>query len=238
MPVGNDVVDLRDAETRPGATHPRFDLRVFTPAERERLHEALRPVRLRWSLWAAKESAYKAARQLQPDLPFHPREFATRVAERAGTALERAEHALHDAGDALRCAGADLLGSRSVTGVAQASRRTGIEVAHRLAGRFHVWVEEARDWIHAVARTVDEREWMPVVAMQAMEDASADASRRVRELATLTVAPLVPADPGDLEVVSEGGVPRLRHGGEAVPVELSLSHHGRLVACAVGDTRN
>ena len=27
--VGNDVVDLGDPETRPGATHPRFDARVF-----------------------------------------------------------------------------------------------------------------------------------------------------------------------------------------------------------------
>ena len=32
--IGNDVVDLGDADTRPGAQHRRFDERVFAPSER------------------------------------------------------------------------------------------------------------------------------------------------------------------------------------------------------------
>jgi phosphopantetheinyl transferase (holo-ACP synthase) len=73
--IGNDVVDLADPETRPEALHPRFDARVFAPAERAWLARAADPARLRWALWAAKEAAYKAARQLDPAARFHPREF-------------------------------------------------------------------------------------------------------------------------------------------------------------------
>ena len=40
--LGNDVVDLGDPETRPGARHPRFDARVFTREERAALAGAAR----------------------------------------------------------------------------------------------------------------------------------------------------------------------------------------------------
>ena len=73
MLVGNDVVDLHDSESRPGALHPRFDVRVFTPDEREALSAAAYP--LRWTLWAAKESAYKVAKKLDPTVRFLPRDF-------------------------------------------------------------------------------------------------------------------------------------------------------------------
>ena len=38
--LGNDIVDLGDPETRPGARHPRFDARVFTREERAALAAA------------------------------------------------------------------------------------------------------------------------------------------------------------------------------------------------------
>jgi 4'-phosphopantetheinyl transferase superfamily protein len=73
--IGNDVVDLADPEASEAALHPRFDARAFAPAERALLARAADPTRLRWALWAAKEAAYKAARQLDPGARFHPREF-------------------------------------------------------------------------------------------------------------------------------------------------------------------
>jgi phosphopantetheinyl transferase (holo-ACP synthase) len=83
--LGNDVVDLADAAGR----HPRFAARVFTPAERARLDAdpALGGV-----LWAAKESAYKAARQADRAVVFSPARFVVELddAERARvTAGER-----------------------------------------------------------------------------------------------------------------------------------------------------
>jgi phosphopantetheinyl transferase (holo-ACP synthase) len=73
--LGNDVVDLADPETRLDGLHPRFSERVFTQAERSLLDACADRPRLLWSLWAAKESAYKALKQAEPDLVFSPREL-------------------------------------------------------------------------------------------------------------------------------------------------------------------
>lgn len=83
--LGNDVIDLRDPDTWPGACHPRFDHRVFTPGERAVIAASPRPAVTRWVHWAAKESAYKAARRRQPTTVFAPRRFAVVLAGGSGT---------------------------------------------------------------------------------------------------------------------------------------------------------
>jgi phosphopantetheinyl transferase (holo-ACP synthase) len=77
--LGNDVVDLADAEAAHAACHPRFDARVFGERERRRLETAEDPLRMRWILWAAKESAYKAARRRDPSVIFSPRRFEVQL---------------------------------------------------------------------------------------------------------------------------------------------------------------
>ena len=71
--VGNDVVDLADRETAPLAMHPRFDERVFAAEELLWMRREGDPARRRWMLWAAKESAFKAAKRLDPSSSFSPR---------------------------------------------------------------------------------------------------------------------------------------------------------------------
>jgi len=88
--IGNDVVDLAHPATRPGAQHPRFDSRVFTNAERAALAQSPKAERLRWIFWAAKESAYKAARKLDSRTVWSPARFAVQLepaAPREWTAL-------------------------------------------------------------------------------------------------------------------------------------------------------
>ena len=75
MSLGNDVVDLADPEARLDGLHPRFAERVFTPAEREALEASGDRHVLHWALWAAKESAYKALRRVEPRTIFAPRAF-------------------------------------------------------------------------------------------------------------------------------------------------------------------
>jgi phosphopantetheinyl transferase (holo-ACP synthase) len=77
--VGNDVVDLGDPEARAQALHPRFDRRVFTPAERASIRRAPAPTRIRWTLWAAKEAVYKVAVKLDPKTIFAPSRFAVHL---------------------------------------------------------------------------------------------------------------------------------------------------------------
>ncbi len=194
MPVGNDVVDLRDPEALPGAVHPRFDLRVFTARERDRLLASCRRTRLRWRLWAAKESAFKAAVQRDAAIRFLPRRFEVRRAEGA--------HA---------------------------------EVLHATAGRFEVRFEEEEDWIHAVALPISSD--TPQTALELHEPGeglqATAPSLRVRELARELVAPLLDLAPSAIRIGrTAGGIPQVQRGDRVLPIDLSLSHHGRLVACA------
>lgn len=73
--VGNDVVDLADGDARTETLHPRFDQKAFTPRERRFVGTGPDASRRRWTLWAAKEAAYKALRQADARLGFAPRRF-------------------------------------------------------------------------------------------------------------------------------------------------------------------
>jgi hypothetical protein len=73
--VGNDVVDLGDPEARLCGLHPRWVERVFGAAERTALDASPSRHLLHWALWAAKESAYKARKRLEPGTVFSPKEF-------------------------------------------------------------------------------------------------------------------------------------------------------------------
>jgi phosphopantetheinyl transferase (holo-ACP synthase) len=78
--IGNDVVDLVDADSRIAGHHPRFDARVFAPSERALIAAGPDGEHLRWLLWAAKESAYKAARRVDAGTVFSPTHFVVRLA--------------------------------------------------------------------------------------------------------------------------------------------------------------
>ncbi len=86
--IGNDVVDLGDAESRVAEHHPRFDERVFTAAERELIAASAAGERMRWLLWAAKESAYKAARRGNARVTFSPRRFVVQLTPHGALAVE------------------------------------------------------------------------------------------------------------------------------------------------------
>lgn len=89
--LGNDVIDLADPETWPGACHPRFEQRVFTSAERAAIAASPRPALARWVHWAAKESAYKAARRHAAATVFAPRRFAVELAGGSGAVRHGAD---------------------------------------------------------------------------------------------------------------------------------------------------
>lgn len=184
--VGNDVVDLCDPETSVGALHPRFDGRVFAPAEREALLGSEAPHRLRWTLWAAKEAAFKLVRRLDPAARFSPASFEVRLDERA--------------------------------------------VHH--AGRWiPVRVSEQDDRVHAVAS------YTPSAARGFVEPLAAlpgaDPGCAARALALRAAVTLLAAPADRLSVGSDGRLPLLLLDEAPAPFVLSLSHHGRFVACAL-----
>ncbi|MGB5392008.1 MAG: 4'-phosphopantetheinyl transferase superfamily protein [Thermoanaerobaculia bacterium] len=105
MPVGNDVVDIRHPLCQPDAIHPRFDNRVFSAREIALLAATDRVHQMRWSLWAAKESAFKALRKLDSRARFVPRDFAVQLSGaqaevshrlgRFGVWLDHTDHWVH-----------------------------------------------------------------------------------------------------------------------------------------------
>jgi hypothetical protein len=77
--VGNDVVDLTDPENRGKSRDRRFVNRVFTPAEQRMISAADEADRVLWSLWAAKESAYKAISKMASSVCSIPRSYEVKL---------------------------------------------------------------------------------------------------------------------------------------------------------------
>ena len=95
MSVGNDVVDLALPETRLGGLHSRWGERVFCPAEREALDASPSRHLMHWALWAAKESAYKARKRLEPETVFSPKEFEVELSSLPATGGVAAGRVVH-----------------------------------------------------------------------------------------------------------------------------------------------
>lgn len=74
--VGNDLVDLAEEEVRQGrSSNERFVRRVCSDEERALLEHAADPEILLWTLYAAKEAAYKVVGKLKPGTPFAKQRF-------------------------------------------------------------------------------------------------------------------------------------------------------------------
>ena len=203
MLVGNDVVDLDYAESQHEALHPRFDERVFTIEEREALCASASVKSLRWTLWAAKESAYKVAKKLDPTVRFRWRKFVV------------------------------------------CEIRPGHAVVSHETGAFDVLFDRADQWVHAVATLSSndtgscENTSLPappaVWGIHSLEAPDADPSRTVRRWARRALGERTGLPPGEVRIGSRCGIPVALWRNGRLPVDLSLSHHGRFVAWAWGD---
>ncbi len=210
MLIGNDVVDLHDPESRPGAIHNRFDARVFTFDEREALSDSASAHELRWTLWAAKESAYKVAKKLDPAVRFLPRDFVVRrITE--GRAL-----VMHETGPF------DVRLRRTDEWVGAVATPMAANAA----------------WTKAANAPSTHR--LITAGIERLEVPGADPSRTVRELTCAALALGMNLPPGQVQIAADRGIPVAFWRNRRLSVDLSLSHHGRFVAwacleCAIPD---
>jgi hypothetical protein len=202
--VGNDVVDLADAESRREGLHPRWGERVFTASERAAL-DASPPSeqhRLHWALWAAKESAFKARKRNHPEAAFSPRELVVELSPLPpgdGIAAGRVVHR----GDVFTVE--VRLEGTCLHAVATSANATGQRIP-------------------PAGGTTDG------LAVKAVAAAGEDPSRDVRRLAAAALGSALHFDPRQLRIT--GRPPVVLHRGRGLDVILSLSHHGRFVAFA------
>lgn len=216
--LGNDVVDLLDVDARPETFHRRFDVRVFTEDERRAIADDPHPHSLRWALWAAKEAAYKCLRQADPRFVFSPigleASFEPAPADSDGTGFRR---------------GALRVGSRA------SSAQPG--AAWSDLGELELRAWETRDHVHVVARPAA-ADWSSVsVAVAPLADRGEEPSLAVRRLARRELARVLAVEEARIAIGRRGRIPTFELDGAGLPFALSLSHHGRFVACALAPWR-
>ena len=73
--IGNDIVDLADPQARGKNRDIRFIERVFTPDEQRRIQKSDEPDIVLWSLWAGKETGYKAISKTHPAVSSSPGQY-------------------------------------------------------------------------------------------------------------------------------------------------------------------
>lgn len=203
--LGNDVVDLSDPETRPETFRARFDERVFSPAERRAIAKDETPHARRWAHWAAKEAAYKLAKQVDASFVFSP---ITLCADYQNPQPVDGEIALRR--------GSLLLPRAVARGLRELEIRS-FETANRVHA---IALPRGTDW-EAVVHSVEE---IP---------SGTDPSEAVRDLARTAIARDLGIDVARVSIGRRDKIPTALVDGARSLLALSLSHHGRFVAFAM-----
>lgn len=203
--LGNDVVDLTDSDTRPETFRPRFDARVFDAAERRAIEHDEDSHARRWSHWAAKEAAYKLARQIDDRFVFAPSKLVARF-------------------------------DSAMLGEAHHRERRGRMTLPYAVGPGFREVElrgiETTDYVHVMALPLG-GDWQAVVSMVEAVEPTANPSEAVRILAAAGVARDLGIEAGRISIGRRGRIPTIEIDGARSSMAISLSHHGRFIACAV-----
>lgn len=238
--LGNDIVDLADLRHQGKATDQRFLRRVFTVGERGTIRSSSQPDRTLWMLWAGKEAAFKTlSKSLGTPPVFNHRSFRVSLLEDTAEVPESSRSAPSES---------RLPTSECLLGKVQHESESfplRIEVAgsslHALtwashphgAAPEHVWgLAELGDWEEGWRARYEPhfsaQEWLCV---------SHRASALARLSARKALASSLDVPEEELEIRCDPGapgrrIPRTLLRGEELGVDLTLSHHGRLLAWA------
>jgi hypothetical protein len=232
--LGNDIVDLADPRHTGKAGDERFLKRVFSDEEQEDIRSSENPDRAVWIRWAGKEAAYKTiSKQLGTPPTFIHSLFQVAVFGSVGSIAEarsasdppmtRFGQVRH--GDILLPLRMEVAGT-ALHAVTWTPSPTG-DVPPFSWG-FNQITERVESWKETLRPGFSSLEWDCV---------SHQASALARLAARRSMASALGVDEGDLEIGCGPGkpgrrIPKVFLKGEEIPVDLSLSHHGRLLAWA------
>jgi hypothetical protein len=204
--IGNDIVDLSDTDNIGKSADSRFRQRVFTSDEQERIASAADPDLMLWAIWAAKEAAYKIVNKSDLLAVFTPRRYSVFLPYGG-----------------------------------QGSVRSG-RVDTPL-GPVVVRIDVTRDYLHCIGATLrpgvlDHVIW-DIERFSAVDDArDHDLSMAVRRLAGRRLSAMLNRPAMDIDIrrfneTDRWGPPAPYLGEQPLPFDLSLSHDGAFVACAM-----
>ena len=235
--LGNDVVDLSDPRCRGKASDRRFLRRVFTQRETAAILESPTPDLALWQRWAAKEAAFKAvSRLLSSPPPFEHARFQVAlepVSGESSSALSLSRGWVRYEGTRVVCAchqNADWVhavawypGEGGVDG-------EGPSIVTGLSPLEEGDPEGEDGWETRLRPRFSDREWGCVYSRP---------SAVTRLLARASMALTLGVGETRLEIVCGPGNPgrRLPHvllDGKESGSSVSLSHHGKLSAWALG----
>jgi phosphopantetheine--protein transferase-like protein len=232
--LGNDIVDLTDPRHVGKARDRRFLERVFSPREQEEIRNADDPDRALWARWAGKEAAFKTVSKSLgiPPTFVHPR-FAVCLSDPSDSEPEAGSPSdppmtrfgQVQYGDTVLPLRIETRGPQlhAVTWISQPSR----DVPPFKWGSEEV-AERRGEWKAALQPEFSPTEWACV---------SHEMSALARLAARRSMASALGVGERELEIGCGPGkpgrrIPRVLSGGEPLPVDLTLSHHGRLLAWA------
>ncbi len=83
--VGNDIVDLNEAQHASNWQRARFLNKIFTELEQRYIKDAINPFRMVWRLWSIKEASYKLYTQIYPSRFYNPMGFECTIENNSET---------------------------------------------------------------------------------------------------------------------------------------------------------
>jgi hypothetical protein len=232
--MGNDIVDLADPRARGKSGDERFLRRVFSQEERDTILASGHPDLALWVRWAAKEAAFKTVSKATGAPPIL-RHLSFRVSLPAlgasGTGELLAAHAPLDLAGAVRHEGSLLAlrvrvtdnGVHALTWLTSAAG--GLPAFTWEHDRGH---RDPVGWRERTRGLLTDREWSCVTH---------EASALTRLAARRALASALSEPEGQLEIGCGPGSPGRRIPivflrGREIAVDLTLSHHGALLAWA------
>ena len=214
--VGNDIVDLKEPGNRGKSGDDRFLGRVFTAEERGLIARAAAPDTRLWSLWAAKEAAYKAVSGGDPggdqlSVCSIPRRYPVHL-------------------DAESAAGT------KAAAVGAAACLTGRVITPR--GEMALCVTVTDDYVHALVAGLDADFAGIIQRVDRMDEVAdpGDPSAFVRGQLLAEISRRLDCPLDDLTVRKDpnaSGPPRVYRRDRPLAADISLSHDGRFSAFAL-----
>lgn len=214
--LGNDIVDLMDPDSDPTTLHPRFLDRAFGAEEREWMDAENTGGRSKlWIRWAAREAAFKALRQWDPDAPCSWQEFVVDMLRDDRLTVRHPRGSF--SGLVVQVPGAAVQVVCTASGDRQEPAGSGLMLLEEALGRVHVFCAE--------------------VEQEALRGRQAPSeSELLRGWAKDRIAKTIGLSKPAVILETPRGVPYLAVNGIRRGT-LSLSHHGRFLAAAYLDGR-